>query len=798
MPIGKYKFSLLLFLNLWIFYPARGQEKFSLSGQVLDINTKDPLIGATILVKELSNYGTLTDVEGNFTLQLNKGKYQIEVSYLGYKKQIIPIEIPYKNKKLEIRLEPDAIEVDEVIVQSKRADENIKNNEMSRIELKGSAIKDLPVLFGETDVLKTITLLPGIKSGGEGNGGIYVRGGGPDQNLVLMDEGVVYNASHLLGFFSVFNGDAVDQIDLIKGGMPAEYGGRLSSIINVKMKEGDLQKHSVNGGIGLISSRISAEGPIKKNKSSYLFSARRTYADAVARPFLADSIKGNRLFFYDMNAKITWLLSTKDKLTLSAYYGRDVFDFISPDGPDFKFGVAWGNQVYSLRWLRAWNTKLNSSLALVYNSFDLETNASFFTTNIRLFSGLKDWNLKGDINYELSKKIKFKTGFIYTYHTFSPGALNISDDSSSTSESISNQFAHEGAVYLSGNWDVNPRFNIDAGLRYSHFVQVGPYSLRLLDNNGFPTGNSLSYADGEPIANYGGLEPRLGLRYLINESSSIKASYTRTLQYLHLATSSSSTLPTDLWVPSSKLVRPQIAYQTAIGFFKNFKDNTYETSVELYHKPMLNQIEFKPGAQLFLNENLEQEMIFGQGLSYGVELLIRKNKGNLTGWIGYTLSKTTRQFDEINNGQPYLYRYDRRHDVSVVLSYKINNKWKANFVFVYGSGNLITLPTGRYPYAVGFDRQQNIPVFRVIDLYTDINTWRMPAYHRADVSFNYTPNPESTKRFKSSWNFSIYNIYNRANPYFIYFDPDLSTGTIKAKMVYLFPVLPSVSWNFKF
>lgn len=795
MKLTSKRYTVLLFV-ITAFSLSAFSQSYILSGKITDSQTGEILIGAAVLnINNAKEYAT-TDEQGYYKLFLAKGTYKLKISYIGYKPSEIEVTISDNTTK-NFQLEAEAVDVGEVVVKGEASDKNVKSIEMSKVELSGNTIKKLPVIFGETDVLKTITLLPGIKSGGEGSTGFYVRGGGPDQNLVLLDDAVVYNASHLLGFFSVFNGDAVQDIEVIKGGMPANYGGRLSSIVSVGMKEGDKYKYRVNGGVGLISSRLQVEGPIQKGKSSFIVSGRRTYGDVLAKPFLADSLKGNSLYFYDANAKLTFNLSPKDRLYFTGYLGQDVFRFVNNRVNKFIFKVAWGNRIASMKWNHIYNSRLTSNVSVIYNDFELNSNAEFLSGSIDVFSGLRDVTGKVDYIYIPSKNIKLKYGAQYIYHTFIPGILSAQQAGVNIDSEINRQFAHEGAGYVSFDYEINDRWFINGGLRYSLFDQVGPYKQPLFDDLGQPTGEYLQYKAGETIKLWHGAEPRFSFRYVINPTTSVKGSYTRTLQYLHLATSSSATLPTDLWVPSSRLVKPQLADQVAVGLFKNFKDDEYETSIETYYKPMQNQIEFRPGAELFFNQNLENEMVFGSGLSYGVEFLVKKVKGKTTGWIGYTWSKTTRTFDIFNNGDPYYYRYDRRHDVSVVVSHQINKKWGFNFVFVYGSGNVLTLPQQRLTYNFGVSAQSPAPFFNIIDRYVDIANYRMPAYHRADISFNYTPNPEA-KRFQSNWNFSIYNLYSRANPYFIYFDPDVQSQTVKARMVYLFPIIPSVTWNFKF
>ncbi|HYG14341.1 MAG TPA: TonB-dependent receptor, partial [Bacteroidia bacterium] len=615
----------LIFITIQLCFSAyvAAQDRVLLSGRVTDDATGETLIGATIINADSVTQGTTTDIDGNYKLYLKPGIYKIRISYIGYKTHELELELK-TNTTRNFKLETEAVAVDEVIINAEASDKNVKSIEMSRMELTGKTIKQLPVVFGETDVLKSITLLPGIKSGGEGSTGFYVRGGGPDQNLVLLDDAVVYNASHLLGFFSVFNGDVVDNVEVIKGGMPANYGGRLSSIVNVGMREGDRNKFKVNGGVGLISSRLMLEGPIQREKSSFIISARRTYGDVIARPFLADSIKGNSLYFYDMNAKLSFVLGKKDRLYFTGYWGRDVFRFVNNRVNKFTFTVNWGNRIASVRWNHTYSSRLVSNLSVTYNDYDLKSTAEFYNAQASVYSGLRDVTTKHDYVYIPNKELKVKFGALYINHTFIPGILSAQQSGININQTINRQFAHEGAGYVSVDYEPFTRWFFNAGLRYSVFDQVGPYKQPIYDELGTATGNYVEYKKGTSIKLWHGAEPRFSFRYSVDASTSVKGSYTRTLQYLHLATSSSATLPTDLWVPSSRLVKPQVADQVALGLFKNFKKDEYETSIEAYYKPMQNQIEFKPGAQLFFNQNLENEMVFGSGLSYGVEFFIKK------------------------------------------------------------------------------------------------------------------------------------------------------------------------------
>ncbi len=774
------------------------QIRFTISGYVKDSANGETLIGATVKVKD-TQHGAAANEYGFFNITLPEGNYVLVFSYLGFDGKEVPVTLN-KNITVSTFLTAHTVQTGEVVVTGDRTDRNVKSTEMSRLEISGEQLKQLPVIMGEPDVLKAITLLPGIKSGGEASNGFYVRGGGPDQNLVLMDEGVIYNPSHMLGFLSVFNADAVRNVEIIKGGMPANYGGRLSSILSVNLKEGNNQKFGFSGGVGTIASRFAAEGPIEKGKSSFMVAGRRTYIDALVKPFIADSLRSNGYYFYDLNLKINHIVSDRDRLFFSGYIGRDIFSFTSPKNKDISFNISWGNTMASFRWNHIFSGKLFSNLSVIYNRYDLNNTFTFglgdFKAKFIASSGIRDVTVKYDLQHTVSSKHLLKYGGQFTFHTFVPGIASGNLGSTQINQEIDRQYANEYALYLLDEWKVNHRLTLNIGLRYVAFNQIGPYTRYQFDEDNLKTGVSESWKTLESISFYQGLEPRLAATYLLTEESSLKASYTLTYQFLNLATTSGAAFPADLWIPSSQKVKPQQALQYAVGYYRNLKQNEYEASVEAYYKPMYNQIEFKPGTQLFFNQNLESAVIAGKGLSYGLEFFFKKKFGRTTGWVGYTWSRTTRQFDELNKGDAFFFRYDRTHDMSFVLSQQLNKKWNFNFVFVFGTGNAVTLPTGRMPFRVGYDGQTGEPKFVFIDLYDKINSYRLPSYHRADISFTYTH--KKTAKWESSWNFSVYNIYNRANPFFVYFVPDIEKQEVKAYMVYLFPILPAVAWNFKF
>ncbi|WP_166437186.1 TonB-dependent receptor [Niastella caeni] len=787
------KVSSLLVLGLLLMSNAvLYAQNHNLTIKVLD-SVQLPVGNATIKINFKSRFA---DSTGIISTLLTKGKYRIVVSAVGHYTATHNITIN-SDTTIQVFLRSRESLLQNVVVSAKR---NIMRNQISVHSLEMAQIQKLPVILGEVDPLKTITLLPGVKNGGEASAGIYVRGGGPDQNLVLLDGIPVYNPNHLLGFFSVFNGDAVKNIEVIKGGMPAEYGGRLSSVIAVNTRDGNKDSVKASGGIGLISSRLSLEGPLLKKRSSFVISARRTYIDQVARLIAPDSIGSNGYFFYDINAKADYIINNNNALYLTFYTGKDDFTFADNDndGPSREFNAIWGNTIIGLTWKQQLNKYWKHELSVVRNDFNLNSQIKFSTNGFVFSSGLTDHQVKNDWVYTPANWIRWKGGFQYTWHSFRPGAGNSTAGVQEFKSQINDQYAREAAGYVSTDINVTTRLNVIAGLRYSYFNQVGPTERVIYGPDGAPTGETEYFKRGERIARYHYPEPRINLLYKLPEAASLKLSYTRTIQYLHLATTSAATFPSDLWVPASRLIQPGKAEQIAAGYFKGFGNGKYELNVEAYYKTMTNQLEFKPGARLLLNQNIEGEMIFGSGKAYGIELFLQKKTGKLTGWIGYTLSRAERTFTDMNEGKAFPYRYDRTHDVSVVANYNLGKKWEASAVFVYGTGNALTMPTGRFVYSLGYNVRDQEPIFTNISQYDKINDYRMPAYHRFDIAFTYTPKPHSTKRFKSNWVFSLYNVYNRRNPYFIYIDVDEDDRTVQGKQVFLFPVLPGVTWNFKF
>jgi hypothetical protein len=603
-----------------------------------------------------------------------------------------------------------------------------------------------------------------------------VRGGDADQNLILLDEAPVYNASHLLGFFSVFNSDALKDVKLYKGGMPAEYGGRVSSVMDIRMKNGNMKEWKVSGGIGLISSRLTAEGPIQKDKGSIILSARRTYADVVARPFLEDGFSDLSLYFYDLNFKANYKLGEKDRLYLSAYNGRDVF------GTD-DFGFDWGNTTATLRWNHLFSDKLFSNTTLIYSDYDYGFNIQAGGNGINLSSGIYDYNIKQDYNWYINPNNSLRFGWQGIFHRLKPNEFSFDDRTQGEGTTFEEQKALEGGIYIANEQKVSEKLSLNYGLRLSTFSNIGTYTEKTYDDfdNILTT---TTYDDGEFYNTYLGLEPRVNATYLLNDLSSLKASYNRNYQYLHLLSNSNAGTPTDLWIASSPFVKPQIADQVALGYFRNFKNNTYEFSVEAYYKNLQNQVDFEDGGDIINNADIESDLVFGEGRTYGLEFYLKKKKGDFTGWISYTLAKSERQFEAINRGEWFSARQDRTHDLSIVGMYQLTPRLNLSASFIYYTGDAVTFPVGKY-FVDG----------SLVNLYGDRNSERMPDYHRLDFGLTYIL--KDSDKFYSDLNFSIYNVYNRKNAYSITFELD-NTGSTQATQLALFGIIPSLTWNFNF
>ena len=751
----------------------------TISGFIRDAKTGESLTGAVIYPKENPATGITSNSYGYFSLTLPVGKYSLIVQFLGYKTKTVPLDLK-ENVKLTFEMDEESIALKEITVMGEKNNINVVQNDLiSKINVK--EIQNIPVILGEKDILKTIQLLPGVTPAGEGNAGFYVRGGGVDQNLILLDEAPVYNPSHLLGFFSTFNSDAIKDITLYKGGFPAEYGGRLSSVVDIKMNEGNNKQFHLSGGIGIIASRLAIEGPLFKNKGSFMIAARRTYADLFLRLLSrhgADSTASkSTLYFYDLNMKVNYQFSEKDRLYFSCYLGRDNFNLGG------TVGLNWGNVTATTRWNHIINDKIFSNTSFIFNKYSYNFNVAVGSKTMNVISQIQDWNLKEDLNYYLNSNNTIKFGFNSIYHTFVPSKV----DSTVLFhvKSVDNRYALENAFYISNEQTFSPHLKATYGLRYSLFSSIGPGTVYTYDQVADII-DSATYPKGKIFNTYGGFEPRLLVNYIINDSSSVKVSYARTRQYVHLLSNTTSSTPFDLWVPSNINILPEIADQYTLGYFRNFSNNMYETSVEVYYKALKNQIDYRNGANLILNSKVESQLVFGKGWGYGAEFLIRKKYGKLTGWISYTLSKTKRQFPDINGGKVFLAKQDRPNNIAIVGIYELNPKLTFSATWIFISGNVVTFPSGRYAV-------DGV----IVPYYTERNGYRMPDYHRLDIGL--TLQGKKTATYESNWNFSIYNVYGRANAYAINFQQDPNDPTkMQAVQLSLFRFVPAITYNFKF
>lgn len=773
-PFSKLVFCVLTLLG--IAQISLAQTKYTLSGYLLDNKNGETVFGGDIDVSGPVKSSAQTDENGFFTLTLAEGTYEVVFSSIGYQPQSQQVVLN-KNTRLSIKLKStDSEELEGTTVSATADNKKITEARMGVEKLSIAEINKLPVLFGERDIVKAVTLLPGIKTGGEGNGAFFVRGGGADQNLVLLDEVLIYNPTHLLGFFSTFNSDALKNVTLYKGNMPAEFGGRLSSVMDVQMRDGNNQEFGVSGGIGVIASRLSVEGPIVKDKGSFLISGRRTYADLFLKLTGDSSLNKTILNFWDFNAKANYRINDKHRLFFSGYIGQDRLGLAN------SFGLDWGNKALGLRWNWIVSPKIVANTILSYNDYAYNVNVNLNTFNSTIQSRIKDWNLKEEFTFVPNNKHTVKFGLQSVLHNILPGSY--SGDINITN--LPTNRSWENAVYVNDNWKVAPKFTIDYGLRFSAFSTLGGEQLFYeLDSDRNIT-SATQYDKNKIVNTYTNLEPRLSANYIINPSLSLKAAYARNSQYLHLLSNSSAGNPTDKWISSNNIIKPSFGDQVSLGIAKNLNDNMYELSFETYYKHMSNQIDYIDGANIISNEPSETQLLFGMGRAYGAEFLIRKNKGKFTGWLGYTLSRTERQIDGINNGDWYVAKQDRTHDISLVGVYELSKKWTISGTFVYYTGNAVTFPSGKYNI-------NNQTVF----LYTERNAYRMPAYHRMDLSATWKFKKRG--RWESDLNFSLYNVYGRQNAYAILFEDDPDDPNVtRAVQTSLFRWVPSITYNFKF
>ncbi|AUC75938.1 TonB-dependent receptor [Olleya sp. Bg11-27] len=784
----------LVLLLLFSCSIAFAQEKYTLSGKITEASSNETLISVNVIIPEL-NTGAVTNEYGFYSITLPEGTYKVAVSYLGFTDVIETITLD-KNTSKNFSLEESFENLDEIIITENIEKLNIKKPQMSVNALSSATIKDIPVVFGEADVIKAITLLPGVTNAGEGSSGFNVRGGAVDQNLILLDEATVFNSSHLFGFFSVFNPDAIKDIKLYKGGIPARYGGRVSSVLDIYQKEGNSKEFHMNGGIGIIASRLLAEGPIKKDKGSFLLGGRSSYAHLFLPLFDID----NKAYFYDLNTKLSYDLDDNNSIYLSGYFGRDVFSIAD------SFENTYGNTVVNFRWNHLFSDKLFSNMSLIYSDYyyGLKLNFVEFDWN----SGIQNFNFKYDFKHYVADGFKLQYGINSMYYKFNPGEIEPSTPTSGiNSFKLTDKYAFENSVYIDAEHKISDKLNLSYGLRLSSFLRLGQDQLNTYQNNqavvfndsfqiyqkATPTGSE-TYNRSHIIESFANLEPRASLAYQLNDDASIKASYNRMTQYLHLLSNTSSPTPLDVWTPSGKYVKPQLLDQVALGYFKSINEDKYSLEVETYYKKIQNRIDYIDGADLIANDAIEQVILNGEARAYGLEILFRKNQGRFKGWLAYTLSKSEQRTPGftsselgINNGNWYNTAYDKTHDISLTGSYDWNKKWNFSANFLFQTGQPTTYPNGQYVY-----NGVNIPS------YSNRNADRLPAYHRLDFSANYTPKPDKTKGWQSYWVFSVYNAYNRRNAASITFGENRMTGTNEATRLAIFGLIPSVSYNFKF
>ena len=790
----KYVF-IIQFLLLAISLQA--QEKHTINGVVTDVKTGETLLGATVYVKGTS-IGTITNQYGFYSLTIISGKKDIVFSFVGYETIVKNIDLK-NDMSLNFGLGETSDVLDEVFIKAKDKERlNIKVAQMSSTNLKAKTIKQIPVVLGEVDVLKSIQLLPGVTNGGEGTAGFNVRGGASDQNLVLLDEAIIYNSSHLFGFFSVFNNDVIKDVTLYKGGIPAEYGGRVSSVLDVRQKDGNQKQFHLNGGIGVISSRLLAEGPIKKDKGAFLAAGRASYGHLFLN--FSEEQKGNVAYFYDLNLKAGYSLGEKDKVYLSGYLGQDIFKF------ENAFNNTYGNTSLNVRWNHIFSNKLFSNLSLIYSKYDYNLGLGFIKLDWK--SDIKNYNFKYDLKHYLSNKITLNYGVSSIYYKFNPGEVFPSSSESSINyRKLQNKQALENGLYVAMNHKISPKLTANYGFRYSCFMRLGEDKVSNYANGLPVTYNEelkiyesadnisvTSFAKNESIKNYGNLEPRLALSYQLSNTASVKVSYNRMAQYLHLISNTSSVTPLDVWAPSGKFIKPQLADQYALGYFKNINESKYSFSAETYYKNIENRLDYIDGSDLIAQDYIETQLLNGKMRAYGLELQFQKNKGKLTGWIAYTLSKSEQRTLGgsagglgINNGDWYNTSFDRPHDISVTGNYKLNDKWQFGANVIYQTGRPVTYPNGQYQY-------QGLSIAS----YDKRNANRLPAYHRLDVSATLTPRKNKNRKWKSEWIFGVYNLYNRKNAASISFRQDEKTGFNEAIRTSIFGVVPAVTYNFKF
>lgn len=785
-----------MFRNLFLFTlfllttarPSLAQDKVTLNGYVRDASNGEELLGVTIYIPALKA-GTITNDYGFYALTVPPGTYEIQVTYLGYKQLIQTLDLQ-SNMALNLNMESDAQVMQEIVIEEKPLDENVVSVQMSKNTVNMNQVRKLPALFGEIDIIKNVQMMPGVITAGEGTSTFFVRGGSADQNLLLIDEAPVYDPSHLFGLFSVFNADVIKDSELYKGGIPARFGGRLSSILEVRTKDGNNKEYDVAGGIGTLASRIAVEGPIVREKSSFIVSARRSYVDA----FLRLANEQNLVHFYDVNAKVNWRANNKNRFFAAFYAGRDVFSF------DDTFGFGWGNMTGTFRWNHLFNDRLFSNTSLIVSNFDYKLELDDAVEGFQWISNLQEYSFKNDLSYSLDTRNEISFGYHLTGRRFVPGRVSPTG-SGSIFQTVDMQHMHalDHGLYVSNLQNVTDRITLDYGVRLSIFQNIGPGSVFLYedpkDNIDIVRTDTLHYDNWESIKTFVNLEPRFALRYMLAPGQSIKLSYNRMVQNTHLISAATAPVPFNTWTPSNYYLEPQVADQVAAGYFRNFRDNEYEFSAELYYKDIRNVTDFADNAELFFNHDLSTEFRQGISWAYGAEFFLVKTQGRLTGSASYTWSKAMRKVEGVNRGKEFRANHDRRHVVNLQAAYDLNDKWVFGGTFTLSSGRPTTSPAGRYEYGSYYP-----------DVLTERNAYLLPVFHRLDLSVTLNPRKNAQRNWKGQWVFSVYNVYNRKNPFTIYTrsvqDEDgnvLGDGSQKeARMIYLFPILPSVTYNFKF
>lgn len=777
-----FMFFLLSLFMVQVAHPSPSESgiRTVIKGQMRDAQTGEDLIGATVYVRELAT-GAVSNLYGFYSLNIPAGEYTLVFSFMGYQSQVHQVSLT-ETIVLNVELEPSSRQLAEVVVTGERPDQNVIDVRMSSNNLRMETIKTLPAFMGEVDVMKSLMLLPGVSSGGEGSTGLFVRGGNVDQNLILLDEATVYNASHLMGFFSVFNPDAIKDVQIYKGGMPAHYGGRLSSVVDIRMKEGNSRRFAATGGYGNISSRLTVEGPLQRNVSSFILSGRRTYADLFL-PFSADTnLRKSRLYFYDLNAKANYRFNDKNRIFFSGYFGRDVLKVAD------EFNMGWGNSTATMRWNHIFNSRIFSNFTLIYSNFDYNLGANYGVNSWIWDSQIENYSLKSDFTFYLSPRSTVRFGMQNHYHLFHPGAIRGKGEQSGVNDfALPRNQALEHALYLSNEQTIGNLLTLEYGIRYSLFQNMGKATVYEIDSQ-YAVTDTLHYEKGEIYHYDHGLEPRLAMVYRLGESQSVKASYNRTRQYLQQTQTTTTGTPTDIWFPASPNIKAQMADQWAAGYFRNFNDNTFETSLEVYYKTMGNQLDFRDRAEVLLNPLMEADLRSGKAWSYGLELMLSKTQGDFTGWFSYTLSRAWQQIEGINDGRKYPAAFDRPHDLSIVLAYDITSQLNISANWVYQTGKPTTLPVGRYEYGGVI-----IPVF------AGRNESRMPDYHRLDLSMTWYRKQKPGRNWQTNWNLSVYNAYLRKNAFQYQFrQNEQNRYQTDAYMIYLFSIVPALTYNFSF